>query len=440
MATPDFILQELKNTVAVVCRELVYTKKSEGATIGNQEIFMEKVYHGSEGYASVLTEMLDGKGSFVPLFNKMDIESNREGNNLRTRAACMLELKEIFHRQPNSRYMVHENGFTASALKNYKVKGEDKLLNGRIITEKASDVIANYKFALKHYKDYTGSIQEKNPSGQSTEDMVQYLMPKMFMQLKGKTKMKNVKKETKAPSSPDQMGSTYIFAGFFAFLLFGPPAMAGYSLSCLTEDGKDVPKKGRKAARAEASAAADREREAGVGGHVPEAYHRGVAMRDKATVAHMANQSYQFELKHVRDIMSNYNSEHALIIKELGEVNRSIRDAKEMDDEDEAQEAYDWKLDIKKRLKEVKQKKRELEAEEKELRRDRNKKQVLAYYEQVGDFQSSTSTSACSNQPPSNLVVRSESDEASCITGFTRDISPNHTAQEDFSTVEKHSV
>jgi hypothetical protein len=50
------------NLVAAVCREIVFTRKSDGATGSAQIDLMEKTFYGSAGYALVLDEVLNGKG------------------------------------------------------------------------------------------------------------------------------------------------------------------------------------------------------------------------------------------------------------------------------------------------------------------------------------------------------------------------------------------
>lgn len=172
---PDSLLQELRATAAVVCREIVFTRKeADGATTNRQNIVMEKAFHGSEGYASVLDEMMDGKGSFSSMFQRLELVNNREGNDKRM-DGHMLELKELFHRRTGERFIVHERDFTREVLTSLK-KGETvspKLgVAGRVISYKASEVATNYKHALRFYKEYADE-HTGNPSGMKTEDMGQ---------------------------------------------------------------------------------------------------------------------------------------------------------------------------------------------------------------------------------------------------------------------------
>lgn len=93
---PDGLLQEVKALLAVRCREMCFTDRGNGENSAGQEALLEKVFHGSEGYESLLKSFIEGSGVYVSCFNKVPIENNREGNEGRPEA-FMLELKQIFH-------------------------------------------------------------------------------------------------------------------------------------------------------------------------------------------------------------------------------------------------------------------------------------------------------------------------------------------------------
>ena len=71
-------------------------KAGDGEKQAGQELLMEKVLHGSEGYASNLDLFLEGKGVFEMAFVRHSLENNREGNELRKNGS-MLELRELLH-------------------------------------------------------------------------------------------------------------------------------------------------------------------------------------------------------------------------------------------------------------------------------------------------------------------------------------------------------
>ena len=70
----------LRTLLATVCREMVHEKKQEGAKEEKQMDTMERPFHGLDGYASVLDQLVEAKAPFSHLFNELKIENNREGN------------------------------------------------------------------------------------------------------------------------------------------------------------------------------------------------------------------------------------------------------------------------------------------------------------------------------------------------------------------------
>ena len=93
---PDALIQELRNMLALHAREMLMETKADGAKTDKQCVIMEKVFHGSEQYYSVLDAMCEAKGIYSALFDRHELEVNREGNEHR-KGGVMLELKPIFH-------------------------------------------------------------------------------------------------------------------------------------------------------------------------------------------------------------------------------------------------------------------------------------------------------------------------------------------------------
>ena len=96
---PDHVKQELQMLVAIVCREAV--TQGDSKTDEAQWEAMERSYHGSAEVVSKLKEFLNGQDCFEPCFQKIDIQNNREGNELRGGTSYMLELKSVFHCVPS---------------------------------------------------------------------------------------------------------------------------------------------------------------------------------------------------------------------------------------------------------------------------------------------------------------------------------------------------
>jgi hypothetical protein len=68
--------------------------KASGESVAGQMNLQEKVFHGSSGYASLLTSCLSGKGSTECLYDRLPVENNREGNDKRT-SEHILRLKDV---------------------------------------------------------------------------------------------------------------------------------------------------------------------------------------------------------------------------------------------------------------------------------------------------------------------------------------------------------
>lgn len=93
---PDALVQEIRHTCSVHCRELVFQKRSDGANQAGQNELMFKAFHGSEAHQSVLSQFVEATGAYASAFERYAIQNNREGNDTRTEG-YMLELKESFH-------------------------------------------------------------------------------------------------------------------------------------------------------------------------------------------------------------------------------------------------------------------------------------------------------------------------------------------------------
>jgi hypothetical protein len=93
---PDRIVQEVRNLVAVLCRETCMTDRASGESVAGQQTLQEKVFHGSTGYASLLDSCLSGKGPTESLYDHVPLQNNREGNDDSSRReGFMLQLKDI---------------------------------------------------------------------------------------------------------------------------------------------------------------------------------------------------------------------------------------------------------------------------------------------------------------------------------------------------------
>ena len=97
MTLPYPVMQEIRNLLAIHCREIVMVDKADGETSDGQKVLCEKVFHASAGYSSVLDLFMKGQGNYAACFIKTDIENNREGNERHAQLGQMMELKTILH-------------------------------------------------------------------------------------------------------------------------------------------------------------------------------------------------------------------------------------------------------------------------------------------------------------------------------------------------------
>jgi hypothetical protein len=210
---PDPIVQEIRNLAAVVCCEIIFTRKAEGATTTVQIELMEKTFHGSPGYALVLDELLYRKGDFQHLYMVLPLENNCEGNKLH-RQGQMLELKEIYHRRLGERFIVQECDFVREVLADHR----ELPLKGRNIDDRAQDFALNYKHAPRFYKEYAQtSAAGDNWSGMKFEDTANFVLRKMFVHCKGKTSRYNATSKEEFNKTEDNLPSKWFFTGYFAF-------------------------------------------------------------------------------------------------------------------------------------------------------------------------------------------------------------------------------
>jgi hypothetical protein len=89
------LVQEVRNLVALLCREACMKDKASGETVDGQKILHEKCFHGDASRVSLLDKVCSGKGDFASMYAKIPIENNREGNDERS-DSYMLQLLDIF--------------------------------------------------------------------------------------------------------------------------------------------------------------------------------------------------------------------------------------------------------------------------------------------------------------------------------------------------------
>ena len=306
------------------------TTKGDGLESGGQEELARKVFHGSAGYASVLDAMMAGKGFYAPLFQRHELEVNRQNNEFRT-DGFMMELLPMFHLNEGARYMLHDPGFTRADIATMKgTKNTPSApVSGRNLTEKALTVLANYKFALKYHDEYM--VGGKYPSGKLLPDLLLYVRQKMFVRFKGaknnNSNSKRDKKKKEKELTEEDMPVDYMFSGWLAFVLLGPQGVSEMTLSCLAAgSNKDTaPKKGRAAIRKEEAQRKDAERSAGVGATGP--YKRGVTGNTDLVAQNVDNSHMKEATRNIRELLAIANTDHMTCLKHLEQLDKMIENA-----------------------------------------------------------------------------------------------------------------
>lgn len=372
-----------------------------GAKIEKQVDFCYKAFHGTESHQSVVDLLLKGSGYYANAFERVDIEVNRAGNEDRASLGVVLELKEHFHCDPSSRYAVHDPGFTRAGIS----RQNDKGIAGRIIYDKALQVIANYKHALKHYKEYMD--EDGNcPSGKGLEDMLLYVRQRMFVEFKGcRNKPTGAAGRNKAEVEEENMPVKWFFNGYFAFVLWGPKGLSLETISALSEDGRGVKKQSRADIRKEQALKNEAERQAGAGGHVPEVCRRGVSLTHKSTVAHIALREHNDHARTLRDIVTGLLTDSKQTMEECRLCCEQLKENRGNPSEEAV--VVPWKKDLERSLVDIRKRRAEVENE---LREHLKKKptQLDSLCDQVGDFgtvATATATTSSNCQTPRGRVV-----------------------------------
>jgi len=315
--------------------------------------------------------------------------------------------------------VLHENGFTREALVTNLVKGEALLVPGRNLKDRANKVIANFKLALKYQDEwYSGQPAGKEPSGTELEDMLLHVRQQMYLKLKGTKDMAAARGVMNfGDQTEDDMDVGYFFTGYIAFALYSPHGMTSKRLSCLTANGDEVEKVGRAKTRKEGAEQKKTTRETGEGGYVPPCYVRSVSLREKATAAQLAQSSHAEKTRSTLAMLAVTTKDHANLLLELKEANQAI--AACLDDKEE-EALKSWRNDVLGALMENRKRKDRLNKRSEELVEQAPKRQVTAFYEQIG-FQ---------DDDKLDVVVTSNgsSDQASVLTTNSRNSSSRATA------------
>ena len=318
---------------------------------------------------------------------------------------------------------MYDDGFNRDAIAT--TKGE--LVTGRNLQDRSLVVLHNYKFALKFYTEYVDS-KGNNPSGNRLEDMLLYVRQKMYVAFKG-CRNKPPPKQGKDNLTEDDMPPKYVFTGYMAFVLFGPQGLAEQTLGCLSTDGTQVTKKGRAATRKEVAKEKQTEREAGVGGYVPDQYRRGVSIQHKAQAAFVAFTDHNNAIKHYRELIFLGNQEQANNMRELDFIRMQMEGTINPIDYHQLE---GWQDEILSRLRKLRQKKEEYKQKIQELM-DNKPVKTEAFFDQVGNFKRNKADDEPSSSlsVPNKKVKRGTDEEMSCLTESSQQFRGGKVSHDD---------
>ena len=287
--------------------------------------------------------------------------------------------------------MIFDKGFTRNDLvykKGTDATPEDKF-SGRSLTDRALAQIANYRLALKYYDEYM-KPDGTFPSGKGLEDVLLYVRQKMYVKLRGaKNNRSNSRRNNKKEEgkfTEEDMPSGYMFNGWFAFVCVGPQGLSSQTLGCLAagDNAKQTPKQSRAALRAADATRKTAERTADERATGPTVYRRGTTMEDNYSCATLAANHVKEEARNIRELLVIANNNEGNCLKLLTALDKMLDGAQARHQEAAVKSLMERQGDCLRELDRINKRKRDLEQKSDALMAASTKKQVKAYYDQVG--------------------------------------------------------
>ena len=151
-------------------------------------------------------------------------------------------------------------------------------------------------------------------------DALECMRRKMFVRIKNqnliaaaKRKAKRNKTECEAPTTvvEEDMNETWLFNGHFAFVLCGSMGSSAHTFSCLSADGKKVPRQSRAETRKKADQVKDTVRSNDKAGG------RGVSTKDQFAFATLEHSQDRDSARHIREMLVIANVDESNVLKQL---------------------------------------------------------------------------------------------------------------------------
>jgi hypothetical protein len=246
------LMKEMQRLIAISALEKVYSLKS--MSMQNIQKKLQELYHGldnDDNHTSFVELCLDGKMQFSYMWELEDITVNA-AINVDNDSGETLCLKRSFSRIENGR-LTAKLSFTRQSL-TWATRSGPTRITGRTLLHLANKALANLKKANAHALCFFGPDGQL-PSGTTEDDLDEYVLGKMFVDLNGNTTI--LDESDQGDDDDEEFDATvrtdeWFFHGWFAFKCFGPMAPENYQSPLIALGdikGKDI---GRSSCRSEA--------------------------------------------------------------------------------------------------------------------------------------------------------------------------------------------
>jgi hypothetical protein len=219
----SFLVKEFQRTVSTSAYELLPTTSAKLTTL---EALIFKEYHGKvddTDSKSLVAQFLEGRGPFGNMFER---STTPTGEVVLTLNPLLMPDRTDLPRvgPPTNPNNIHSDVVTTSTLP--KRGKSAKKLSGRGIMAQAESVFRNYKLAVLEGQLFLDS-NGKLPSGTTKVDYFNFARKRMYHLLKGQQGGADPETDPTDETEPAtdyqaEMPEGWMFAGFMAFVLFGP--------------------------------------------------------------------------------------------------------------------------------------------------------------------------------------------------------------------------
>ena len=217
---PSAVQKECQRVIHFIAHNEVF--QMEDLTDEQKKNKMFMLVHGNNGtengdddQLSLSSLFLNGKHQFMHAFDRETIcvtDGNASTNEI-------LVLKEVLHRQRNTRYIVGEH-ITERLISSSTLKGTN-LVEGRTIKNNSELVKRNALKCIAFAKIWMNGKKNELPSGQTWDDFYEHVYSCMERSIKKGEELDDNDDTSARPNASQQLQSG-LFAGWMVFVMFGP--------------------------------------------------------------------------------------------------------------------------------------------------------------------------------------------------------------------------